>query len=187
MNVALRKPTSLDEFLAWEREQAARYEFDGLRPVAINGGTLVHSEIATNLVEYLRGQLRGTRCRAVRGDVKIEVIGRVRYPDVAVTCSPVENDADVLPNPVVVFEVISKTSAVTDRIEKNEEYRQTPSIQHYVMLEQARPAATVFSRIGGDWIGRVVTAEGQVSLPEIGVTLPLRAAYVGIEFPLPGA
>ena len=182
MNVALRRPMTLDEFLAWERRQELRYEFDGTRPVAMTGGTVEHSEIATNLVEALRQRLQGRPCRAFRGDLKIVVAGRVRYPDATVTCSPVPRGTDVIPEPVVVFEVLSASTAATDRIEKNEEYRLTPSIRRYVMLEQARRAATVFLRVGDDWAGHVVTGDAVLAMPEIGVDLPLAAAYAGIEF-----
>ena len=182
MNVALRRPLSSDEFLAWEREQELRYEFDGVQPVAMTGGTIAHSEIATNLVEVLRRQLRGKPCRAFRGDVKILAAGRVRYPDTVVTCSPVPLDTDVVPEPVVVFEVLSTSTAGTDRIEKNEEYRLTPSIQRYVMLEQTYQAATVFARDGGDWVGHVRKGDVVLAMPEIGVELPLSEIYAGITF-----
>ena len=39
MNASLRKPMTLHEFLAWERRQDLRYEFDGLAPIAMTGGT----------------------------------------------------------------------------------------------------------------------------------------------------
>ena len=39
MNVALRKPMTLEAFLAWEERQELRYEFDGFQPVAMTGGT----------------------------------------------------------------------------------------------------------------------------------------------------
>ncbi len=187
MNVALRKPMSLDEFLAWERKQELRYEFDGFQPVAMTGGTVEHSEIATNVVEAFRRRLQGKPCRAFRSDLKIIVAGRVRYPDATITCTPVPRGTDIVPNPVVVFEVLSPSTASVDRIAKNEEYRQTPSIQHYVMLEQASQAATVFSRRGEDWVGRVLTGDATLSFPEIGIELPLGEAYAGIEFPDPAA
>ena len=182
MNVALRRPMTLDEFLAWERRQELRYEFDGIRPVAMNGGTVDHSEIATNLVEALRRRLQGRPCRAFRGDLKIVVAGRIRYPDATVTCSPVPRGTDVIPEPVVVFEVLSSSMAVTDRVEKNEEYRLTPSIRRYVMLEQTRRAATVFARAGDDWAGHVLTGDAVLAMPEIGVDLPLAEVYAGIAF-----
>ena len=182
MTVALRRPMTLEEFLAWERRQELRYEFDGARPVAMTGGTVEHSEIATNLVEALRRRLQGRPCRAFRGDLKIVVAGRIRYPDATVTCSPVPRGTDVIPEPVVVFEVLSASTAATDRIEKNEEYRLTPSIRRYVMLEQARCAATVFARMGGDWAGHLLTGDAVLAMPEIGVDLPLAELYAGIEF-----
>jgi len=187
MNVALRRPMTLDEFLAWEREQDLRYEFDGTQPVAMTGGTVAHSVIATNLVRALEDRLRGGSCRAFRGDLKILVAGQVRHPDAVVTCSPVANDADVVPDPVVVFEVISSSTASMDRIEKNEEYRATPSIQRYVMLEQMGQAATMFARAGDDWVGHVLTGGAVLAMPEIGVELPLADLYAGIEFSEPSS
>jgi Uma2 family endonuclease len=182
MNIALRRQMRLDEFLEWERRQELRYEFDGTRPVAMTGGTVAHSVIATNLVRALEDRLRAGGCRAFRGDLKILVAGRVRYPDAVVTCAPVANDADTIPDPVVVFEVLSSSTAVTDRIEKNEEYRATASIQRYVMLEQTRRAATVFSRAGDDWVGHVLLGNASLAMPEIQVDLPLGDIYSGIEF-----
>ena len=35
MDIALRRPLRLDEFLEWERRQELRYEFDGTQPVAM--------------------------------------------------------------------------------------------------------------------------------------------------------
>lgn len=172
----------LDEFLAWERSQELRYEFDGVQPVAMTGGTVEHSVIATNLVRALEDRLRGKPCRAFRGDLKIKVADRIRYPDAVVTCSPVPRGTDIVPDPVVVFEVLSSSTAGTDRIEKNEEYRATPSIQRYVMLEQTRQAATVFSRAGDDWVGHVLTEGALLTMPEIEVELPLSEMYAGIEF-----
>ncbi len=176
---------SLDEFLAWERRQELRYEFDGTQAVAMTGGTVAHSVIATNLVQALQTRLRGTPCRAFRGDLKLLVMGRVRYPDAVVTCSPIASQADIVPNPVVVFEVLSPSTAGVDRIEKNQEYRATSSIQRYVMLEQTRQAATVFARAGEDWIGHVLTGAAVLAMPEIGVELPLADLYTDIEFPPP--
>jgi hypothetical protein len=37
MSLALDKPMTLAQFLAWEERQAARYEFDGFHPVAMAG------------------------------------------------------------------------------------------------------------------------------------------------------
>ncbi len=66
---------------------------------------------------------------------------------------------------------------------KNREYRDTPSIVRYVMLEQFRPAATVFERAGEDWVGHVVESPAVFVMPEIGIELPLSEIFEGVEFP----
>jgi len=45
MNVALRKPMTLEQFLAWEERQELRHEFDGFQPIAMAGGTATHATI----------------------------------------------------------------------------------------------------------------------------------------------
>ena len=59
MNVALRVPMTLAEFLDWEDRQELRYEFDGLQPIAMTGGTRAHAAIQGNLAVALKTRLRG--------------------------------------------------------------------------------------------------------------------------------
>jgi hypothetical protein len=58
MNLTVRKPMTLAEFLAWEERQAQRYEFDGSEPVAMAGGSLAHAAIQRNLALALGNLLR---------------------------------------------------------------------------------------------------------------------------------
>jgi Uma2 family endonuclease len=92
----------------------------------------------------------------------------------------------VVHDPVVVFEILSPSTSDKDHFEKNLEYRDTPSIQRYVMLEQSRIGATVFSRDGDDWVGHVLTADDDLALPEVGITLSMTELYEGVTFP-PGS
>jgi Uma2 family endonuclease len=108
-------------------------------------------------------------------------IRRSAWRTALVTRSPIAGEADLVPDSIVVFEVLSDSGAVTDRATKNAEYRATPSIQHYVMLEQTERAATVFSRLDNDWIGSLLIGDAALSLPGIGVELPLADIYAGVE------
>lgn len=183
MSTALHQPMSLEQFLAWEREQERPWEFDGFQPVAMAGGTMAHTRIGSNLVRALEDRLRGP-CQPFRGDLKVIVAGRVRYPDAVVTCSPIGPNDDIVPDPVVVFEILSPSTAGVDRIAKNEEYRRTPSIQRYVMLEQDRIAATVFAREGERWTGSVLAgADAVLAMPEIGVDLRLSEVFRNLDLP----
>lgn len=62
------------------------------------------------------------------------------------------------------------------------EYRDTPSIQRYVILEQSEAAATVFTRRGEEWVVEVLVGESELAMPEIGVTVHLPELYEGVTF-----
>lgn len=182
MNAALLKPMTLDAFLTWEARQPTKWEFDGFAPVAMTGVRLAHSSIQANLITALRIRLRGKPCRPHGSDMKIEVAGRIRYPDAFVVCTPLPPDTLVVTEPVVVFEILSGSTANTDLVTKNREYRATPSIQRYVILEQTDAGALVFARKGEDWVAEPVSGDDAVlRMPEIGIEVPLAELYADVE------
>lgn len=173
MSLAVSKPMTLAEFLAWEERQPVRHEFDGVRPVAMTGGTRAHAAIQASLAIAIGGRLRGGPCRFYGSDLKIHTgDDHIRYPDGFVVCTSGESTSTVVSDPVVIFEVLSPATAV-DRIVKAREYQATPSVQRYVMLEQDRAGATVYARAGGGWTHEILVADSMLALPEIGVKLPL--------------
>lgn len=172
---------TLEQFLVWEARQPEKWEFDGFAPVAMAGGTSEHSSIQRNLAISVGGRLLGRPCQFHGSDLKVEVAGSVRYPDGFVVCTPLPRGTLVVPDPVVVFEVLSESTQRKDRIIKLREYQATSSVQHYVMLEQDRVAATVVSRRGEDWLVRVLLDGDALAMPEIGLEIPLAELYAGVE------
>ena len=182
MSAPLFKAMTLDQFLTWEDGQALRHEFDGVQAVAMAGGTEAHMAIQVNLAIAVGGRLRGKACRFANSDFKIEVMGRIRYPDGFVYCSPFQPGRTMISDPVVVFEVLSDQTSGVDVITKNEEYANTPSIRRYVILAQDRRGGTMFERVGDDWVGHILAADSTLHMPEIDVALPLAELYEGVEF-----
>ena len=183
MDVALRKPMTVDQFLVWEERQELRYEFDGFQPLAMTGGTAAHSAIQRNLIYELTGRLRDSPCQPYGSELKIRVAGRIRYPEAFVVCTPVPPRAKVVTDPVVIFEVVSESSVTTDFVTKNAEYRATPSVQRYIVLQQTKAAAAIFSRKGDDWVADLLVGDDAIlRMPEIGIEIPLPEIYRRIEF-----
>lgn len=182
MNVALRKPMTIEQFLAWEEGQELRHEFDGVQPVATAGGTAAHSALQRNVLFSLTGRLRGMPCQPHGSRLKIAVAGRIRYPEAFVVCTPVPLRSKVVSDPVVVFEVLSDGTANDDLVIKNAEYQATPSIQRYVILQQTHAGAIVFARKGDDWITELVSGdEAVLRMPEVGIEIPLAELYVDVD------
>jgi Uma2 family endonuclease len=186
MSVARVDAMTLAGFLEWEARQEHKYEFDGFEPVAMVGVSRAHAVIQRNVLNTLTNRLRGTSCEPFGSDLKIEIAGRIRYPDVFVVCSPGVGTDVIVTDPVVIFEILSDGSVRRDRITKNEEYWLTPSVRRYVMLEQDEPAATVFAREGDRWVGTLIKGDGVLSMPEIGIEVPLAACYEGLTFAVDG-
>jgi Uma2 family endonuclease len=169
---------TLEEFLAWEAGQELRWEFDGFEPVAMTGGTAGHSAIERNLQIALGSRPRGKPCQVFTANLKVRVAGSIRYPDAFVVCTPAPRHATVVTDPIVVFQVLSPSTGSIDHFVKNQENRDTPSIQRYVILEQDFVGATVFARAGDDWVGH----DAMLAMPEIGIEVPLSELYEGIAF-----
>jgi Uma2 family endonuclease len=184
MSAVLHEPMTLSGFLAWEERQELRFEFDGFAPVGMTGGTFGHDQITLNLRKCLDARLAGKPCRPFGPNVKIIVDGRIRYPDAGIVCHPVAYDATVIDDPVVVFEVLSERTSKTDLIDKNREYRATPSIQRYVILQQTHVAAIVFVRRADGWLSEIVSGDDAVlDLPEVNVIVPLHEVYANAGLP----
>jgi Uma2 family endonuclease len=169
------KPLTLEEFLDWERSQDLRFEFDGIQPVAMTGGSRAHSLIATRVAAALVFQVKPP-CEAHGPELKVITTGRVRYPDASVVCSQPDDSEDTV-TPRAVFEVVSPTTALTDRRVKAIEYAAVSSIMVYVLLEQDRPEVTVRRRSTGWEAEYLVGLEATLDMPEIGVAIPLAFIY----------
>ena len=94
-----------------------------------------------------------------------------------------ERDAQEAAKPVVVFEVLSKSTAWYDQTRKLRDYEACPDILHYVCVSQSEVRVSVWLR---DAHGRLVPQEditdlsATLDLPAIGVDLALADIYEGV-------
>ena len=185
MNVALRKPMTREDFLLWAEGQDRRFEFDGFEPVAMTAGTNNYGTISGNLNVQLALRLENSRCRPMTSDGGgVATTGeRVRSPEATVTCSNIRGRDRLIPDPVIVFEVISESTRRIDQVEKLREYHAVVSIKRYVIIEQTGVAVTVHARQDDEPWRTVTYGAGDVfDLPEIGIQLPVDLLYRNVDF-----
>jgi Uma2 family endonuclease len=142
----------------------------------MTGASLAHARLGARRIAALANRLRPP-CKVFTNELKVLTPGgRVRYPDATVACGDTDEGSDILA-PVVVFEITSPSSMLTDRRVKAIEDATTPSNLAYVMLDQERPEVRVL-RCAEDWPERVPdSTDAVIALPEIGVEIPLAALY----------
>jgi Uma2 family endonuclease len=172
---------SLDEFLAWERDQPERYEYAGGVVTMMTGGSAAHVTIAMNLAFALRHALRGTGCRPFGSDMKVIANHTVRYPDISVICHPVGDRDSYLSDPVVIIEVISPSTEREDRGRKKFDYFATPSIRQYAIIEQDERLIDLYTRTGDRWTDEIIEGDAVLNLSSIGVEVSLDVIYEDTE------
>ena len=185
---AAPKPWTVEQFFAWQARQKDRYELVSGLPVRMMAGARnVHDDIVVNLLSELRSQLRGTGCRPFTGDGSIETLpGQIRRPDAGVDCGPRDPNGMKAALPRMVAEVLSPTTRDFDTFEKLAEYPQVACLDFILVVEPNAPEVVLWSR-GKDraWVRHVVEGlGGEVTMPGIGVTLPMTEIYDGVAFPV---
>jgi Uma2 family endonuclease len=174
----LPKPWTVEDFLEWEAQQPERYEFIDGRILGMVGGSAAHATIKGNVFATLRDRLRGSLCRVFVESLKVVTDVASHYPDVVVTCAPVQPGDDQIKDPVVVVEVLSRTTADRDRSAKWVGYQDIASLQHYVLIAQDRRRVELFTRADDGWHLRIIRAPaGRLRLSAIGVELSLDQIY----------
>jgi len=174
MNVIVRPLLSLDEFLAWEREQELRYEFDGTQPIPMTGGTIAHARLV-RLLTLALSRLLPSGYEPFGGDLKVLTApNRVRYPDVVVVKDTPSPTADII-EPVIVFEILSPPTALTDQRVKLGEYASVRTIAAYAILPQDDAKEVTILRRSTDWTPETVAET--LNLPEVAISIPLRDLY----------
>lgn len=181
-------PATLEAFLAWEERQQERFELVGGVVRLMAGGTEGHDRIGINILTALRTRLRGTPC-SVHGS-NLKVLSRSSnasmYPDLFVRCGPRDDRRTTTEDPVVVFEVLSESTAKHDLTRKRLAYEEVPSLRRliYVATDEAR----LYVRVrGADGIWRDETVGGldrALPLPELDLALPLAEIYEDTELAL---
>lgn len=127
-----------------ERRAETKSEYFAGEVFALAGTTRPHSRphnrIKTNLVYSLDTQLRDRPYNVYPSDLRVRVrTGLYTYPDVVVTCGEeafADDENDILLNPVVIIEVLSKSTEAYDRGKKFEHYQRLESLVEYLMVAQ---------------------------------------------------
>ncbi|HJQ31566.1 MAG TPA: Uma2 family endonuclease [Pyrinomonadaceae bacterium] len=178
-----------EEYLALERQSEIRHEFLDGTVYAMAGESPRHSAICFNLNVAVGLQLRGTNCRGFSPNMKVRAgeAGLYAYPDLAVACGEAffhDRHGDVLLNPVVIFEVLSRSTHTYDRGEKFERYKTIEGLTDYVLVSQDRPRLEHFSRRpDGEWSRAELTeTDSALVLNSINCRLTLADVYDRIEF-----
>lgn len=176
------------EYLAFEEKSKIRHEFMDGEIYSMAGATRRHNLATTNISTELNVQLRDTDCEVYASDFRVRVRERHNvYPDVAVACDEIlTDDTEVtLFNPIVIFEVLSKSTEKRDRGDKAEDYFKLGSLQDYILVSQYHVRVEHFSRQKNNvWTLKIYEdLSDEVELKSINCKISLKLIYLKLKLP----
>ncbi|MDB9383961.1 Uma2 family endonuclease [Nodularia spumigena CS-584] len=132
---------SPEEYLELEVNSEIRHEYIDGQIIPMTGGTPNHNQLALNLSGTLNFLLKRQPYRVFITDQRLWIPKRriYTYPDVMVVQTPLEYQEgrkDTLVNPVMIAEVLSKSTKSYDRDEKFAAYRTISSFCEYILIDQ---------------------------------------------------
>jgi len=181
MNVLAKPRMSVDEFLTWAEGRPGRYELFRGEVFAMSPEGLGHIKVKYDIHLALRTAIRQRklRCHAVGDGATVRIDQETAYePDALVYCGePLPPSDRVVPEPVIIIEVLSPSSPRIDMAQKLAGYFRLPSVAHYLIVDPTQPTVIHHARGTGDTIATRVVTEGSIALDPPGIALSLADIY----------
>ena len=178
---------TVGEYLAVEETSPLRHEYLDGEILAMSGGSRRHNRIALNLNNAL-DQILGPRgCQTFVADVRLRIANDFyAYPDVMVVCGKAELSSDsqeTITNPILLAEVLSKSTQRYDRGEKFTKYRAISSLRDYLLIDQYSMDVEHRWLEGDGWRNaRYTNRDDEVRLTGAVASISLAAIYLRIDF-----
>ncbi|KAA6441015.1 Uma2 family endonuclease [Dyadobacter flavalbus] len=179
---------SVKEYFEMEEKSEVRHEYYDGELFAMAGTTMNHNDIVDNIRTLFKSFFRPQGCRVFAENIKVEAIVNLYYPypDVVVTCS--EEDISgtyVVKNPVILVEVLSKSSANYDRGFKLRQYKNIASLQYFMLVSQNEFYVELYTRTNQKDIWNYQTFDNKddvIHFELLDFEMPLSAIYDSIVF-----
>ncbi|MEH1927319.1 MAG: Uma2 family endonuclease [Nostoc sp.] len=189
MQLQEKRHYSPTEYLELEIISEYRHEYIDGQIIPMTGGTPNHNQIALNLSATLNFALKRQPYRVFIADQRLWIPKKriYTYPDVMVVAGSLEfseGRKDTITNPLVICEVLSKSTRSYDRDEKFAAYRTIPSFQEYILIDQYKNHVEQYSKTDGKkWLFSEYEEENSILiLSSIQFQISLSDIYDKVDF-----
>ncbi len=170
---------SEESYLQAEASREIKHEYVAGAIYAMSGASKDHQRIAGNIYAAMNGFLKQQPCEAFASDVKVKAGKHFFYPDVMVVCEDNSKDHYV-DSPVIIVEVLSKSTRRIDETVKKQAYQNIPSLKEYVLIEQDFVDVEVCRRSEG-WASSHYFLGDTVLFEAIGLSMDVADIYERVK------
>jgi Uma2 family endonuclease len=183
MNVTLREPITVAQYLARVAEVGGpRAELINGQVVEMSPERLEHNEVKAAAYMALRQAIReaGLEYQAVADGMAVQIDEFTVYePDAAIYAGErLPRGTLVIQRPVVIVEVLSPSSAHSDRSAKLVGYFKLESVAHYLIIDPLSQTVEHHSR---DSTGQIVAAnlnDGTLAMTTPGISVEVATFFI---------
>ncbi len=194
ISTATKERYTIPAYQALEAKDGIRYEYDDGLVRAMSGGTINHSTLGTNMTTILSNLVaaKGMNCRTFNSDLKIYMptFNAFVYADALLVCGDIKSsdtDENAIINPVLVVEVLSKSTERYDRGDKFHKYCSLPSFKEYVLIDQYKAVVDVLYKADASYwkMTTAIGLEDSFYLHTLDANIPMQQLYDGTQRLLP--
>lgn len=143
----LKSKIGVSDYLEGEKTSEIKHEYIYGEVFAMAGTSDKHNRIAGNLFSKIDAHLANSDCETFIESVKLKADAQTfYYPDVMVACDENPESAYYREEPVLLIEILSKTTERTDRQEKLTVYKNIPTLREYVIVWQEKMRVEIHRR-----------------------------------------
>jgi len=174
-----------EEYLTGERVSEVKHEYVDGEIFAMAGASKKHNLISRNMSYEIEKGLRNnnSHCATFSADMQVKIShlsNSYFYPDIMVVCDGNEEDDYFQSAPVIIVEVLSKSTGKYDKSNKRLAYYNIPSLKEYVLIEQESCEVVVFEK-EKSWQSSYYFLGDEIVFKSIEITLSVEDIYYQIE------
>jgi len=181
---------TIEEYLRLEKAATIKHEYYRGEVFAMAGAIPRHIVISKNLMRDIATVLRGKPCQPYGSDMRINIPENTlfTYPDISIICGdvvPSNYDEDTATLPVVIIEILSKSTRDYDRIGKFQLYRDIPVLKEYILIDSESVNIEAF-RINSNnhWeLEEYKSISWELAIPSVELKISIADIYEGTKLP----
>ncbi|MCU0544922.1 MAG: Uma2 family endonuclease [Oscillatoriaceae cyanobacterium Prado104] len=183
-----KKVYTPEEYLEFEVNSEERHEYINGEIVLMTGGTPNHNQITGNFYAELNFALKRQPYRVFVTDQRLWIPTKRMhtYPDVMVVQGELqleEGRRDTITNPLMIAEVLSKSTRSHDKDDKFAAYRTIQNFQEYLLIDQYEMhVEQYFKTDGNSWIFSEYDGNETISLKSLSFQFTLPDIYDKVNF-----
>lgn len=177
-----------EDYLKFERRDAGKQEYSNGSVLNSTGSSRRHNLIGSNTTIAIGSRVRGHKCEVYVNDMRVKLAPHnYCYPDVVVVNGDPKfegKELDILLNPTVIVEIMSKSTLNHDKTEKLDRYLAMESVREIMLIkEEDMRVEHYHKQTINQWTYKIYgNREDVISIESINCKVSLSEVYAQIKF-----